>query len=101
MEVKAIERGKDWVIQFKHGCQYFTLDYNVETEEETDFMKEMLVKCFDSAFGKNWHENSGLTIPVVVGQSEQLLAFCKYLKLPGVDNMRDDKTKVVNFLKCQ
>jgi hypothetical protein len=65
MEITTIKQGSDWIVQFNHDVQYFTLDYKVETKEEAEWMKNMLIKCFDNAFGKNWHEKKGLIKPVV------------------------------------
>lgn len=53
------------MVEFTHGVQTFTLDYHVTEKDEADWMKDRLTSCFCSAFGENWHENSGLNIPPV------------------------------------
>lgn len=41
-----------WKVVFNHGGQYFTLDNSVETKKEAEWVKSMLAKCFESAYGK-------------------------------------------------
>lgn len=57
MEINVKKRRKFWVVQFTHGVQTFTLDYNLPTKEEAKWIKSMLVKCFTSAFGENWNQS--------------------------------------------
>jgi hypothetical protein len=58
MEINVKKIGKVWTVQFTHKAQTFTLDYHVPTEEEAQWMKSMLAKCFTSAFGENWNKNN-------------------------------------------
>jgi len=73
MDICVKKIGEDWAVEFNHGVQYFTLDYFVETKEEADWMKSMLVKCFASAFGENWRENSNCNLQNV---SNSVCPFC-------------------------
>lgn len=72
MEINVKKRGKNWMVEFTHGVQTFTLDYHVTEKDEACWMKDRLTSCFISAFGENWHENSGLNIPLVMQRSEPL-----------------------------
>jgi hypothetical protein len=66
MEINIKKKGKIWMVEFTHGVQTFTLDYHVTEKDEADWMKDRLTSCFSSAFGENWHENSGLTMHSVM-----------------------------------
>lgn len=70
MEINVKKIGKNWIVEFTHGCQTFTIDYHAIEKDEADWVKDRLTDCFRSAFGENWHEHSGLNIPPVSGMCE-------------------------------
>ena len=58
MEINVKKRGKIWMVEFTHGVQTFTLDYNVTKKDEAEWMKDRLAECFSNAFGENWKEKA-------------------------------------------
>jgi len=87
MEINVKKRGKVWAVQFTHGVQTFTLDYHVPTEEEAQWMKSMLAKCFTNAFGENWNDERGLSKHAVIK------SVCE-CSVPGITDYDHGKTCV-------
>ncbi len=90
MEIKTVKRGDEWNVVFKHGVQSFRLDYHVDTKEEAEWMKSMLSKCFDKAFGKQPTENDkDVYKPICIKGFEAKSHYCIECEKENNCNVKD------------
>lgn len=83
MKITVKKNGGYWKVRFNHEVQFFTLDYEAETKEEAEWMKDRLTVCFNKAFGEGW-ERSGDKIPC-----------------PNCGSKKVYKTPAIHCTKCE